>query len=144
VSAAPSRARILKGVRAICQRLVSEHASRPDCAGASWDWETPRGHWCPAARVILSTWAGHRRIRVRVIRASNGEVAVVQEPIADVRVTSHGSLHLFVPATEAAADKLRALVQEDAQWLGRSLAVEPRYSSGLVSLLQSEGLEVSL
>lgn len=82
MSAAPPRAAILKRARAICQRLVREHYAHPDCAGASWDWETPRGHWCPAARVILSTGAGHRQIMVRTIRASNGEVAIIQETVS--------------------------------------------------------------
>lgn len=63
--------------------------------------------------------------------------------ITDVTVSNHGSIALVRPLTDAARDWLRDNVQDNAQYLGASLAVEPRYIDDLVAGMESAGLEVS-
>lgn len=60
----------------------------------------------------------------------------------DATVENHGTLCLVRPMTEAARDWLRDNVQEGAQYLGRALAVEPRYIGELVDGMTAAGLDV--
>jgi hypothetical protein len=60
----------------------------------------------------------------------------------DYVVHNHGSLFLFEPQSDEAAKNLRDNAQEDAQFFGQSLAVEPRYALDLASQLVTEGWEV--
>lgn len=54
------------------------------------------------------------------------------------RIEGHGSICLVRPLDDAARDRLRTMVKgnEDAQWFGGALVVEPRYVEGI-----REGLE---
>ncbi len=61
----------------------------------------------------------------------------------DATVENHGSLCLVRPVTDAARDWIRDNVQEDAQYLGLALAVEPRYIGALVDGMTAAGLEVA-
>lgn len=61
----------------------------------------------------------------------------------DIKVTNHGSLFMVAALTEVAHDWLRVMLQPDAQWLGNSVAVEPRYIEGLVEGMRGDGLVVA-
>jgi hypothetical protein len=59
---------------------------------------------------------------------------------ADFTFTNHGTLWLVTPNTDAAFVHLEAsTVGSDAQWLGRAVAVEPRFVAFLATLLQQDG-----
>lgn len=53
-----------------------------------------------------------------------------------------GTVYTVLPTTDEAAAHLQENVQDDAQWLGRALAVEHRYIGALVDGLQSAGFSV--
>lgn len=46
-------------------------------------------------------------------------------------VQDEGSIVLFKPLTDEAREWLECNVQEDAQWFGGALVVEPRYAANL-------------
>lgn len=63
--------------------------------------------------------------------------------VLDVSVTFHGSIVLVRPLTESATTWLNENVQEDAQWYGGCLVVEPRYFDELMYGMTTDGnLEV--
>jgi hypothetical protein len=61
----------------------------------------------------------------------------------DASVENHGSITLVRPLTGAAKTWLEENVQEDAQYLGSALAVEPRYVDDLVAGMTGDGLTVA-
>jgi hypothetical protein len=61
----------------------------------------------------------------------------------DIQITNHGSIFLFAPLTNAASDWIDENVDPGAQWLGGSLAVEPRYASDLANGMADAGLDIS-
>ncbi|HSV08566.1 MAG TPA: hypothetical protein VLI07_18765 [Candidatus Binatus sp.] len=54
-------------------------------------------------------------------------------------VNDHGSVVLIEPHTMDVLAWLRGHAQEDAQWFGMALVVEPRYVDSLVTALIQEG-----
>lgn len=66
-----------------------------------------------------------------------------EQPKYDIRLENHGSVFLVRPMNDKAQEWLKNAVQEDAQWLGNALAVEPRYVAGLMEGLSDEGFQVS-
>lgn len=57
-----------------------------------------------------------------------------------VRVEPHGSIVLVRPLRDDVREHLEDNVQEDAQWFGGALVVEPRYVDGLLfALLEWSG-----
>jgi len=60
----------------------------------------------------------------------------------DVLVSNHGSLWLVEPVSDAARDWLNENLSAERQYLGRAVAVEPRYVDDLVRGLQSGGFIV--
>lgn len=62
----------------------------------------------------------------------------VRQP--DVWVSNEGSIFLFYPRTEAAAEWFENNVQDDAQYHGKSLVVEHRYVDSIVQGLNESGL----
>lgn len=60
----------------------------------------------------------------------------------DYLVENHGTIFMFTPMNAKARKWLRAHVQEDAQWLGDSLAVEHRYARDLADNLTGDGFLV--
>lgn len=65
--------------------------------------------------------------------------------MADFRVSSDAfpaTVYLVTPLTMDALEHLRAHVDVEAQWLGRSLAVGHRYINDLMSALQEAGFDV--
>lgn len=54
-------------------------------------------------------------------------------------VTFHGSLCLVTPNTPAASMWLDATAPDDAQFLGRGMAVEPRYIDDFVAAADADG-----
>lgn len=48
------------------------------------------------------------------------------------KVTDHGTIVILTPLDDEAELWLSDNVEESATWLGRGLAVEPRYLEGLV------------
>lgn len=67
------------------------------------------------------------------------------EPLddGDVDVQDHGSIALFRPLSKAAQEWIESNVADDAQWLGGSLAVEPRFASYLIEGMVAAGLTFS-
>ncbi len=61
---------------------------------------------------------------------------------ADYCIENHGSLFLLHPLNEEASKNLAEKATEEAQFMGRALAVEPRYIAMLVSQLREEGWRV--
>lgn len=61
---------------------------------------------------------------------------------ADAVVTVHGSLVLIELRTDAASKWVGSNVQQDAQFWGGSLVVEPRYLEALVCGMRTDGLVV--
>ncbi|HEY5657142.1 MAG TPA: hypothetical protein VIY27_05090 [Myxococcota bacterium] len=60
----------------------------------------------------------------------------------DATIANHGSVVLLYPATDAARAWLDEHIPDDAQWFGRSLAIEPRYVAPIVAMMRDEGLTV--
>ena len=59
-----------------------------------------------------------------------------------VTVENHGSLVLLRPSTQVMERWLRANVQDDAQWFGSALVVEPRYVAELLQGIRDAGYGV--
>jgi hypothetical protein len=58
----------------------------------------------------------------------------------EIQIENQGSLILFIPITENAKTWLQENVQEDAQWFGKALVVEPRYAGDLARGCREAGL----
>lgn len=52
------------------------------------------------------------------------------------------ALFLFRPSSDAASDWLTENTDEEAQWFGGALAVEPRYAQDLAQSLLNDGWSV--
>jgi hypothetical protein len=63
-----------------------------------------------------------------------------EKPVIDFVVRGEGTIWLFNPLTPAAFQFLSEHIQEDAQYLGDSLAVEHRYVYDLLLGLREHGL----
>lgn len=61
----------------------------------------------------------------------------------DVTVSNHGSIMMFEVNTEAAREWFEENVPTESwQWMGHSLAVEPRYAENLVAGIVEAGMTV--
>ncbi len=60
-----------------CKRFAKDD---PTWRGHSWEVITEPGAWCPEARIELRNATTLTMLRARIIRASNGETAIVCEP----------------------------------------------------------------
>lgn len=60
----------------------------------------------------------------------------------DYTATNHGSLYLVEPHNDTAYAWLMDHVSTETQWMGRAVAVEPRYVQGLVEQLREDGFTV--
>jgi hypothetical protein len=64
-------------------------------------------------------------------------------PTKDVDLSFHGSINLLTPETQRAEDWLAENVGDDeTQWWGRSVVVEPRYTDDIVAGMIDAGLAV--
>lgn len=54
-------------------------------------------------------------------------------------VNNVGTLCTFCPLTLRAKEWIDELVEDDAQWFGHALVVEPRYAWGLAQGMQDDG-----
>jgi hypothetical protein len=61
----------------------------------------------------------------------------------DVRIENHGSIILFHAVTAVACDWFEDNVQDDAQFWGDAVVVEPRYAHDLAEGLLRAGFEVA-
>lgn len=61
----------------------------------------------------------------------------------DVQVENHGSLFLFRPLSDFAADWIEENVNGEAQFFGGALVVEPRYAGELAEGMVEAGLQLS-
>jgi hypothetical protein len=75
---------------------------------------------------------------------TNGSSPPVCRVARDVLVTDHGSIVLFKPATKSALCWLLNNTQQDAQWFGGALVVEPRYVDTLLDGLHGEGFIIEM
>lgn len=62
--------------------------------------------------------------------------------LPDYRVEGGGTVYLVRAMNQAALDNLKEGVSDEAQWMGRAVAVEHRYIVPLVEQLRAEGWEV--
>lgn len=58
----------------------------------------------------------------------------------DAIITNHHSILLVRPLNEAACKWLRDHTNEDAQWFGGALVVEPRYLPAICDAMENDGL----
>lgn len=63
--------------------------------------------------------------------------------MSDFFFVNHGSIHLLTPLTEAAKEWVAVNLPEDAQYFGKSVAIEPRYSQNILDGIADEGLMVT-
>ena len=61
----------------------------------------------------------------------------------DFLVENHGSIFLFRMNTPAAVEWVSQNVQEDAQFFGDALVVEPRYAANLAAGMREAGLVIA-
>ena len=91
-----------------------------------------------AQRLAGRAWRKH----VEAQAHADAEAKAAAAHPADVMVEPHGSIVLVRPATDAGEAWLRENVQEDAQWWGAALVVEPRYLDNLLDGIRAAGLKV--
>lgn len=60
----------------------------------------------------------------------------------DFSITDHGSVWLLRPCTDAARDWISEHIPSDAQFLGNSVAIEPRYVPAIINGIVDDGLEI--
>ena len=60
----------------------------------------------------------------------------------DFSLANHGSIWLLTPHSAQASAWVADNLPDDAQWLGRAIAIEPRYVPDIVAGFQQEGLTV--
>lgn len=60
----------------------------------------------------------------------------------DFHIGDHGSIWLLTPVTEAARSWVAEHIPEDAQRLGRGIAIEPRYVPDIIDGIIDAGLEI--
>ncbi len=63
-----------------------------------------------------------------------------EKPTTDFAIRDEGTIWLFIPQIPAAFEFLSEHIQNDAQYLGPSLAVEHRYVYELLTGLREHGL----
>jgi hypothetical protein len=74
---------------------------------------------------------------------SGGQVTARRSPNErDIVIRDHGSIVMLHALTPAAHSWLVDHTQEDAQWFGEALAVEPRYVADIVNGAADDGLVV--
>lgn len=62
--------------------------------------------------------------------------------MGDIFIKNHGSILIFVPATEAGMEWMDEHLPADAmRWAG-GIVVEPRYAGPIIDGAQADGLEV--
>jgi len=61
-------------------------------------------------------------------------------PVLDVKVENHGSVLAFRLLTDEAREWVDANVNDEAQFFGNALVVEPRYAAHLAEGMQGDGL----
>lgn len=61
---------------------------------------------------------------------------------ADIRLTQHGTIDIIGCLSREAFEFMVEHTAADALWLGRSLAVEPRYAANIMAALAAEGFEI--
>jgi hypothetical protein len=71
-----------------------------------------------------------------------GPAIVEQKQMKDVIISNHGSIMLFALLSERAREWVDENVSENRQFLGGSLAVEPRYAADLAQGMIDAGLVV--
>jgi hypothetical protein len=65
--------------------------------------------------------------------------------MVDVNIENHGSIIIFSLLNDSAKDWIKKnVVTEPCQFLGRKLAVEPRYVQGLIDGMENDGLFVEV
>ena len=62
--------------------------------------------------------------------------------MADFRLSQHGTLDMIACLSREAYEHMVEMSADDALWLGRSIAVEPRYTATIMTALAAEGFEI--
>lgn len=66
----------------------------------------------------------------------------MQTQSPDIFVNNHGSILIFVPASEAGQDWIEENIGHGMRWAG-GVVVEPRYADDIISGAINDGLEVA-
>lgn len=61
---------------------------------------------------------------------------------ADFRLARHGTLDMISCLSREAYAHMVEMTAADALWLGRSIAVEPRYTATIMAALAAEGFDI--
>lgn len=61
----------------------------------------------------------------------------------DLAVERHGSICLIRPYTFEGEQWLQRTAPEGAQFMGKAMAVEPRYVQGVIDAAQADGMKVA-
>lgn len=62
--------------------------------------------------------------------------------MSDFIISDHGSIMLLYPYSEAAQDWLDENIGDEAQYHGKSLAIEPRYAGEIARGIANDGLGI--
>mgnify|MGYP001613093977 CR=1 FL=1 len=63
-------------------------------------------------------------------------------PPTDFRIQLEGDNYLIQPLTAQAYDWIEKWIPKEAKWIGTSLSVNGNYMSGIMQLMNNEGLTV--
>lgn len=102
-------------------------------------------HGAASRRAVAAGLKHDARSARAVYRAQHTALAARSDPRVepDATVEQHGSLALVRWHTDAARDWIRDNVQDNAQYFGGALVVEPRYVAQLVEGMITAGLVVA-
>jgi hypothetical protein len=92
--------------------------------------EIPRPLEKAPPKVVAELWKG------------KGAAEPDADPPLDARVENHGSLYLVRLLTPAAEEWVDEHVNDEAQFFGKALVVEPRYVENLVEGMRGDGLNL--
>ena len=62
--------------------------------------------------------------------------------MTDFSLTDHGSIVVLTPLNNEAREWLDRSIDDEAQWFGRGLVIEPRYVGDIVDGIIADGLTV--
>lgn len=62
---------------------------------------------------------------------------------ADFTVAYHGSVCHVLPVSDWGTQHLHDIAQEDWQWWGKAVVVEPRYLQGFLDALEGDGAVIA-
>lgn len=93
---------------------------------------------------VMRDWVGTRAKGKRAIfPADSIKVASEATSSTDFDVADHGTLIMLEPISEAAKEWVAEHLPDDAQWLGRRVAIERRFFEPIYEGIVADGLSIS-